>query len=58
MSSDKTPEKRGLFSNATDLASLMQMILNKGSYAGVRYINESVVIYENTINNVTKISSV
>jgi CubicO group peptidase (beta-lactamase class C family) len=33
----------GLFSNATDLASLMQMILNKGSYAGVRYINESVV---------------
>jgi CubicO group peptidase (beta-lactamase class C family) len=33
----------GLFSNATDLASLMQMILNKGTYAGVRYINESVV---------------
>jgi beta-glucosidase-like glycosyl hydrolase/CubicO group peptidase (beta-lactamase class C family) len=33
----------GLFSNATDLASLMQMILNKGSYAGVRYINESIV---------------
>lgn len=33
----------GLFSNATDLASLMQMLLNKGYYGGIRYLNEDVV---------------
>lgn len=33
----------GLFSNATDLASLMQMILNKGSYGNVTYLNSEVV---------------
>lgn len=33
----------GLFSNATDLASLMQMLLNKGFYGGKRYLNENVV---------------
>ncbi|MES2799543.1 MAG: serine hydrolase [Bacteroidota bacterium] len=33
----------GLFSNATDLATLMQMILNKGSYGGVEYIKPEVV---------------
>jgi beta-N-acetylhexosaminidase len=33
----------GLFSNATDLASLMQMLLNKGMYGGKRYIKEQVV---------------
>jgi beta-glucosidase-like glycosyl hydrolase/CubicO group peptidase (beta-lactamase class C family) len=33
----------GLFSNATDLASLMQMFLNKGTYGGYRYISEQVV---------------
>lgn len=33
----------GLFSNATDLASLMQMLLNKGFYGGKRYISEDVV---------------
>ncbi|HEY9184907.1 MAG TPA: glycoside hydrolase family 3 N-terminal domain-containing protein [Salegentibacter sp.] len=30
----------GLFSNANDLAKLMQMYLNMGEYAGVRYIEE------------------
>ncbi|WP_430813653.1 serine hydrolase domain-containing protein [Carboxylicivirga sp. RSCT41] len=32
----------GLFSSADDLAKLMQMYLNKGSYAGHQYISESV----------------
>ncbi|MEN9399279.1 MAG: hypothetical protein RL632_380, partial [Bacteroidota bacterium] len=33
----------GVFSNATDLASLMQMIMNNGVYGNVRYLQESVV---------------
>lgn len=33
----------GLFGNATDLAILMQMYLNKGEYAGVRYLDSNVV---------------
>jgi CubicO group peptidase (beta-lactamase class C family) len=33
----------GLFGNATDLASLMQMFLNKGYYGGVRYLKPEVV---------------
>jgi len=33
----------GLFSNATDLAALMQMLLNKGMYAGERIIDPSIV---------------
>ncbi len=33
----------GLFSNATDLASLMQLFLNGGVYGGVRYISEQVI---------------
>ena len=33
----------GVFSNATDLASLMQLFLNKGSYGGVQYLQSSVV---------------
>ena len=32
----------GLFSSADDLAKLMQMYLNKGSYAGRQYISETV----------------
>ena len=38
----------GLFSNATELATLFQMILNGGDYAGVRYLDKRVV------NNYTK----
>ena len=38
----------GLFSNATDLAVLMQMLLNKGSYAGVDYLSAGVVDVFNT----------
>ena len=33
----------GLFSNAGDLASMMQMFLNKGSYGGMQYISPEVV---------------
>lgn len=33
----------GLFSNANDLAKLMQMYLNKGTYAGKRYISEETL---------------
>lgn len=33
----------GLFSNAGDLAKLYQMLLNGGSYAGVRYLQPDVV---------------
>jgi len=33
----------GLFSNATDLAAIMQLLLNKGTYGNVSYIDKSVV---------------
>jgi CubicO group peptidase (beta-lactamase class C family) len=33
----------GLFSNATDLASLFQMFLNKGYYGGVQYLKPEVI---------------
>lgn len=33
----------GLFSNATDLAALMQMYLNKGNYGGIQYLDPAVV---------------
>lgn len=33
----------GLFSNANDLAILMQMLLNRGEYGGVRYLNPTTV---------------
>lgn len=33
----------GVFSNANDLAVIMQMLLNKGSYAGINYIKPSTV---------------
>ncbi|MFZ4543704.1 MAG: glycoside hydrolase family 3 N-terminal domain-containing protein [Saprospiraceae bacterium] len=33
----------GLFSNASDLAKLYQMLLNGGAYAGVQYLNSDVV---------------
>lgn len=33
----------GLFSNAYDLAVVMQMLLNEGTYGGVRYISQAVV---------------
>lgn len=33
----------GVFSNAGDLAALMQMLLNKGSYGGVQYIKPEIV---------------
>jgi len=33
----------GLFSNALDLAKVFQMLLNKGTYAGKRYLNDSTV---------------
>jgi len=33
----------GLFSNASDLAGLMQLFLNKGNYAGVSYVDPDVI---------------
>jgi len=33
----------GLFSNAGDLAVILQMILNKGKYGGTRYLREATV---------------
>ena len=33
----------GLFANASDLAKIMQMLLNKGLYNGVRYINSATI---------------
>ncbi len=33
----------GLFSNASDLAALMQLFLNKGTYGGTQYIRPEVV---------------
>lgn len=33
----------GLFSNANDLAAMMQLYLNKGTYGGVRYLDSALV---------------
>jgi beta-N-acetylhexosaminidase len=33
----------GIFSNSTDLAAMMQMFLNKGSYANVKYISPDII---------------
>jgi len=33
----------GLFTNATDLASIMQLFLNKGKYAGFRFFSEQSI---------------
>ncbi len=33
----------GLFSNATELAVIMQMLLNKGTYGGERFLSEEVI---------------
>jgi len=38
----------GLFSNATDVAALMQMLLNGGEYAGTQYLSEKVISEFNT----------
>lgn len=38
----------GLFSNANDLAVIMQLFLNKGEYGGIRYIDSA------TVNECTK----
>jgi len=33
----------GVFTNASDLAAIMQMLLNKGHYGGVRYISKATI---------------
>ncbi len=38
----------GLFSDAEDLAVLMQMLLNKGSYAGMQYLRPETINYYTT----------
>jgi CubicO group peptidase (beta-lactamase class C family) len=45
----------GLFSNANDLAKLMQMFLNKGTYGGTRFLNTSTV--ENFTSRQTKFAN-
>ena len=39
----------GFFSNATDLASIMQLFLNKGEYAGLKFFSDK------TINDFTRV---
>ncbi len=42
----------GMFSNANDLAKMMQMFLNKGEYGGVRYLDsETVQLFSSPIRN-------
>jgi beta-N-acetylhexosaminidase len=42
----------GLFSNANDLAKLMQMLLDKGTYGGQRYIaEETVQLFSSPLRN-------
>jgi beta-glucosidase-like glycosyl hydrolase/CubicO group peptidase (beta-lactamase class C family) len=38
----------GLFSTAEDLAVLMQMLLNKGSYGGIQYLKPETISYYTT----------
>lgn len=38
----------GLFGNANDLAILMQMLLNKGEYGGIKYLDHSTIDHFNT----------
>lgn len=38
----------GLFSDAEDLAVLMQMLLNKGSYGGIQYLRPETIHYYTT----------
>jgi beta-N-acetylhexosaminidase len=33
----------GLFSNAMDIASMMQMLLNRGTYGGVHYLDSAII---------------
>ena len=41
----------GLFSNANDVAKMMQMFLNKGTYGGRRYLSEDVLnLYTSCVN--------
>ena len=35
----------GLFANATDMAKMMQMYLNKGQYGGYQYLKENTINY-------------
>ncbi|MEN8956654.1 MAG: glycoside hydrolase family 3 N-terminal domain-containing protein, partial [Flavobacteriales bacterium] len=35
----------GLFSNATELATIMQLFLNEGTYGGERYLGDSTITY-------------
>ncbi len=47
----------GLFSNATELATIMQLFLNEGTYGGQRYIGDSTIQYFTSApfkNNTTK----
>lgn len=45
----------GLFSNATDLASIMQMLLNNGYYKGVNYLKpETIKLFKTRVMGCTR----
>ncbi|MFH2144129.1 MAG: glycoside hydrolase family 3 N-terminal domain-containing protein [Bacteroidota bacterium] len=44
----------GLFSNANDLAKLMQMLLDKGNYGGIEYFKPETIDIFNTCGNCPK----
>ncbi len=45
---DQATGHAGLFSDAEDLAVLMQMLLNKGSYGGMQYLKPETINYYTT----------
>ena len=52
---DQVSGHAGLFSNANDLAQLMQMLLNKGVYGGKQYLKpETIHQYTTRCNNCTR----
>ena len=52
---DQVSGHAGLFSNANDLAKLMQMLLNKGSYGGRQYLKpETIFQYTTRCNGCTR----
>ena len=52
---DQVSGHAGLFSNANDLAKLMQMLLNKGTYGGKHYLNpETIHQYATRCNGCTR----
>ncbi|MEZ4932020.1 MAG: glycoside hydrolase family 3 N-terminal domain-containing protein [Saprospiraceae bacterium] len=52
---DQVSGHAGLFSDANDLAKLMQMLLNKGTYGGVQYLKPEIIYqYATRCNGCTR----